>query len=330
MKCLIGNVELKNQVVLAPMAGVSNPTYIKICEDFGVGYAVTELISAEAIVRGNKKTFKMLDGIENINIPVGIQLFGANPQTMALAAQKLVNDYHAKIIDINMGCPVVKVAIKNEAGSALMKNPKLVYDIVSEVVNAVDVPVTVKMRSGWDTNSINAVEIAKVVEKAGAKAITIHARTRSQFYAGEADWNIIKQVVENVSIPVIGNGDIRTCYDAARMLEVTGCSMVMIGRALMGNPWLIRECIDYIDKGLIPKKVSIDERINMMELHLKKLVNANGEKGAVLEMRGHLLNYLQGLPNNKEIKNRVCQAKKKNEIIDILEEYRKVLKECQP
>ena len=329
MKCLIGNVELKNQVVLAPMAGVSNPTYIKICEDFGVGYAVTELISAEAIVRGNKKTFKMLDGIENINIPVGIQLFGANPQTMALAAQKLVNDYHAKIIDINMGCPVVKVAIKNEAGSALMKNPKLVYDIVSEVVNAVDVPVTVKMRSGWDTNSINAVEIAKVVEKAGAKAVTIHARTRSQFYAGEADWNIIKQVVENVSIPVIGNGDIRTCYDAARMLEETGCSMVMIGRALMGNPWLIRECIDYIDKGLIPKKVSIDERINMMELHLKKLVNANGEKGAVLEMRGHLLNYLQGLPNNKEIKNRVCQAKKKNEIIDILEEYRKVLKECQ-
>ena len=326
MKCFIGNVEIKNEVVLAPMAGVSNPTYIKICEGFGVGYAITELISAEAIIRGNKKTFKMLEGLDAINIPVAIQLFGSNPKSMASAAKILVKDYHAKIIDINMGCPVVKVAIKNAAGSALMKNPKLVYEIVSKVVEAVDVPVTVKIRSGWDANSINAVEIAKIAEKAGAKAITIHARTRSEFYAGNADWRVIKSVVDNVSIPVIGNGDIKSCFDAARMLEETGCQMIMIGRALMGNPWLIKECVEYIDKGLFPKKVSIDERIDMMEIHLKNLIKANGEVSAVLEMRGHLLNYLQGLPNNKEIKNRICQAKRENEIIGILEEYRKVLK----
>ena len=329
MKCWIGNVELRNQVVLAPMAGISNPTYIKICANFGVGYAITELISAEAIVRGNKKTFTMLDGLDSVDIPVAIQLFGSNPNTMAKAAKILVDVYQAKIIDINMGCPVTKVAIKNAAGSALMKNPELVYKIVSSVVQSVDVPVTVKIRSGWDANSINAVEIAKIVERAGAKAITVHARTRSQFYSGTADWSVIKDVVDNVSIPVIGNGDIRSCIDAERMLEETGCQMIMIGRALMGNPWLVRECVDYLDKGLFPKKISFDERINMMELHLKTLISTKNEKSAVLEMRGHLLNYLQGLPNNKEIKNRVCQAKKEKEIIQILEKYRKMLRECQ-
>ena len=329
MKCKIGNVEIKNQIVLAPMAGISNPTYIKICEDMGVGYAVTELISAEAITRGNKKTFRMLDGLDKINIPVAVQLFGSNPDKMAMAAKKLVDEYGVKIIDINMGCPVVKVAIKNEAGSALLKNPKLVFDIVSSVVKAVSVPVTVKIRSGWDKNSINAVEIAKVIESAGASAIAIHARTRSEFYSGNADWKVIKDVVNAVSIPVIGNGDIRSCYDAKRMIDETGCKMIMIGRALMGNPWLIKECIDYIDQGIEPEKVDANTKIDMMEYHLNQLINAKDEKSAVLEMRGHLLNYLQGLPNNKEVKNMVCSAKNKEEIIIILENYRKMLNECQ-
>ena len=329
MKCKIGNIEIKNQVVLAPMAGISNPTYIKICEDMGVGYAVTELISAEAITRGNKKTFTMLDGLDKMNIPVAVQLFGSNPNKMAMAAKKLVDDYHVKIIDINMGCPVVKVAIKNEAGSALLKNPKRVYEIVSKVVEAVDVPVTVKIRSGWDKNSINATEIAKVIESAGASAIAVHARTRNDFYAGKADWQVIKDVVDNVSIPVIGNGDIRSCYDAKRMLDETGCKMVMIGRALMGNPWLIKECVDYLYKGIEPVSVDYNTRIDMMEYHLDKLISDKNEKSAVLEMRGHLLNYLQGLPNNKEIKNMVCSAKSRKEIIEILENYRNVLKECQ-
>ncbi len=318
----IGNIKIKNQAVLAPMAGISNPTYIKICEDMGVGYAITELISSEAIVRDNKKTFEMLKGIENINIPVAIQLFGSNPNTLARAA-KIVNKLYPKsIIDINMGCPVPKVAIKNEAGSALLKNPEKVREIVKAVVAAVDVPVTVKIRSGWDSDSINAVEIAKIVEEEKACAITIHARTRSQGYTGKADWNIIKAVASAVSIPVIGNGDVLTCYDAKKMLVETGCTAVMIGRALLGNPWLIKECVDYLEKNEIPKEVSFNEKIDMMEDHLNRLASDKCEKEAVLEIRGHLLNYLKGLPLNKEIKNEICKCKKQDEIINILEDYR--------
>ena len=322
----IGNINIKNKVVLAPMAGISNPTFIKICEGMNLGYAITELISAEAISRENKKTLEMLNGIENINIPVAIQLFGSEPETIAKAAKLITDLYQNVLIDINMGCPVPKVAIKNQAGSALLKNPEKVGEIVKAVVEAVSIPVTVKIRSGWDAKSINAIEIAKICEQNGASAITVHARTRAQGYSGKADWNIIKDVVQNVSIPVIGNGDILSCYDAKRMLDETGCPAVMIGRGLLGNPWLIKECKDYLEKGLEPVKISYDEKLDMMEYHLNKLCEDKSERQAVLEMRMHLLNYLKGMPDASNIKNLVCKGKSREEIIDILESYRAKIK----
>lgn len=322
----IGNINIKNKVVLAPMAGISNPTFIKICEGMNLGYAITELISAEAISRENKKTLEMLNGIENINIPVAIQLFGSEPETIAKAAKLITDLYQNVLIDINMGCPVPKVAIKNQAGSALLKNPEKVGEIVKAVVNAVNVPVTVKIRSGWDANSINAVEIAKICEESGASAITVHARTRAQGYSGKADWNIIKEVVQNVSIPVIGNGDVLSCYDAERMLDETGCAAVMIGRGLLGNPWLIKECKNYLENGLEPVKISYNEKLDMMEYHLNKLCEDKSERQAVLEMRMHLLNYLKGMPDASNIKNLVCKGKRREEIINILESYRNQIK----
>lgn len=322
MEWKIGNKTISNQVVMAPMAGVSNPTYMRICEDMGVGYAVTELISTEAIVRDNKKTLDMLNGIDKLNIPYAIQLFGSNVKNITVAAKKINELYPKAIIDLNMGCPVPKIALKSEAGSALMKNPDKVQKIVSSVVKAVKTPVTVKIRSGWDAESINATQIAKICEEAGASAIAIHARTRKQGYTGNADWQIIKDVVNSVNIPVIGNGDVRTCYDAKRMLEETGCTAVMIGRALFGNPWLVKECVNYLDNGGLPEGVSVDEKIDMMEHHLKELLKDKNEVQAVLEIRGHMLSYLAGLPNNKEIKSKICTLRKSEDIIRTLEEYR--------
>ena len=328
MSFKIGNVEINSKIVLAPMAGISNPTYIKLCEEFGLGLAVTELISAEAIVRDNKKTLDMLKGIDKINIPVAVQLFGSNPQTLANAAKRVVELYNVKIIDINMGCPVPKIAVKSQAGSALLKDPDKIYQIIKTVKENVDVPVTIKIRSGWDENSINAPLVAKLAEKAGASAITIHARTRKEGYSGHSDWNLIKKVKESVSIPVIGNGDVQSCYDAKKMLEETNCDAVMIGRALLGNPWLIKECNDYLENGIISKNVSYEEKIVMMKKHLNNLVIDSNEKQAVIQIRTHFLYYLKNMPNNAEIKNKICSQTNKNEIIKILDDYLQYLKKA--
>ena len=321
MKWKIGNIEIKNRVVLAPMAGISNPSYMKICEEMGVGYAVTELISSEAIIRDNKKTFDMLKGIENISIPVAIQIFGSNPETMAKAAKIITDLYKNVIIDINMGCPVPKVAIKSEAGSSLLKNPDKIKRIVEAVVNAVNVPVTVKIRSGWDEKSINAVEVAKIIEKAGASAIAVHARTRSQGYSGKANWDIIKQVKESVNIPVIGNGDITSPWLAKDMIEKTGCDAVMIGRALLGNPWLIRDTVMYLDKGVLLEEVSPREKIDMLKKHYKLLLENTSEKQAIMEIRAHAVWYVKGLPGSAIVKNKICQSKSSEELFSVLNDY---------
>lgn len=315
----IGDVEIKNKIALAPMAGISNPAYIKICEELGLGYAITELISAEAIVRDNKKTFDMLNGIDSLNIPVAIQIFGSNPETMGKAAKILTDRYNAKIIDINMGCPVPKVAVRSLAGSSLLKDPKKVYDVVSTVVKSVNIPVTVKIRSGWDNNSINAKEIAKICEKAGASAITVHPRTRSQGYSGNADWNIIKEVKEAVSIPVIGNGDIKNCYDAKKMLEITNCDAIMIGRSALGNPWIFQECVNYLEKNIEPNKISKKEKLNMIIKHFNYLLDTKCEKLALLEMRSHASWYLKGTKNVNELKQLIFKTKTKEEFIDLIE-----------
>ena len=315
----IGNIEIKNNVVLAPMAGISNPAYMKIVEDLGCGYAITELLSSEAISRDNKKTIDMLNGIENLNIPVAVQIFGSNPSVMAKAAKILVEKYNIKIIDINMGCPVPKVAISSNSGSALLKDPNKVYEIVKTVKEAVNIPVTVKIRSGWDSNSINAKEIAKIIEEAGADAITVHPRTRSQGYTGLSDWNIIKEVKQSVKIPVIGNGDIKSCYDAKRMIDETGCDAVMIGRACLGNPWIIKETVDYLEKGIIPKEVSLKEKVEMIKKHTKLLIETKNEKIALLEMRANASWYLKGIKGGNEIRREITSIKTKEDLFNILD-----------
>ncbi len=325
MNWQIGSVILKNHVVLAPMAGISNPSYMKICEEMGVSYVVTELISAEAVVRDNKKTFDMLKGIEDLKIPYAIQIFGSNPDTMAKAAKILQDKYKPTFIDINMGCPVPKVAIKSEAGSSLLKHPDLVFEIVKKVSEAVDIPVTVKIRSGWDENSINACEIANICEKAGAKAIAVHARTRKQGYSGKANWNIIKEVKENVSIPVIGNGDVTDCFLAKKMLDETGCDAVMIARGVLGNPWLIKECVEYLKNKTILEEPSIKDKLEMIKTHYSLLLKYKTEVQASLEIRSFILYYLKGLPNSKEIKNKICSTKESNEVLKILNDYLETL-----
>ena len=321
----IKNVEINGKIVVAPMAGISNMTFRRICKSMGASLVVAEMVSDKAITYGNEKTFELLR-MNDDERPISQQIFGSDVKSFVEAAKIVEEKMKPDIIDINMGCPVPKVAVKNQAGSALLKNPEKVGEIIKAVVGAVNVPVTVKIRSGWDQSSINAVEIAKIAEANGASAITVHARTRAQGYAGKADWNIIKEVVNAVNIPVIGNGDVVSCYDAKKMLDETGCSAVMIGRGLLGNPWLIKECVEYLESGKLPEVIDYNEKIDMMEYHLNKLCEDKTEKQAVLEIRNHLLNYLKGLPENKEVKNLVCRCKSRLEIVKVLENYRNELK----
>lgn len=319
----IGNIEIQNPIVLAPMAGICNSAYRRIIKEMGCGLIYAEMVSDKAITYGSKKTIDMLY-MTDMERPIAQQIFGSDKDSFVTAAKYIYDNMHPDIIDINMGCPVPKVALRAQAGSALLKDPIKVFDIVSSVVKAVPVPVTVKIRSGWDQNHINAVEIAKVVEQAGAKAIAVHGRTRSQGYSGKADWNIIKQVKQAVTIPVIGNGDVRSCYDAKKMLDETGCDAVMIGRGVLGNPWLIKECIDYIENGKTPKKVSIDEKYDMILYHIHLLEQQKNEKVANLEMRTHIAYYLKGVPGASELKQKVFQTKKLTELKNLIKEYKEV------
>ena len=316
----IGNVEIKNRIVLAPMAGICNSAFRKIIKEMGVGLIYAEMVSDKALVYASKKTEDMLY-MEECERPIAQQIFGSDKETFVEAAKLVYEKMHPDIIDINMGCPVPKVAIKSQAGSALLKNPDKIKEIVSAVVKAVSVPVTVKIRSGWDANSVNAVEVAKVIEEAGASAITVHGRTRAQGYSGNADWNIIKQVKEMVSIPVIGNGDVTSAEKAKEMLDFTGCDAVMIGRGVLGNPWLIKECVSYLESGIIPPKPSAREKIEMLKRHYQLLVDSTSEKQAILEIRTHALWYIKGMPKSAYIKNEICKTKNSEDLFKILNDY---------
>lgn len=322
----IGNVEIKNRIVLAPMAGISNSAFRTIVKEMGCGLIVSEMVSDKAIYYGSKKTIDMLY-MTDFERPISQQIFGSDKESFVYAAKYIEENMKPDIIDINMGCPVPKVALRAQAGSALLKYPDKVYEIVKAVVEAVKVPVTVKIRSGWDSNNINAVEIAKVIEKAGASAITVHGRTRAQGYSGKADWNIIKEVKENVSIPVIGNGDIASAYDAEKMLEETKCDAVMIGRGVLGNPFLIKECVDYLEKGIPPKKVTKKEKIEMLKKHFKYLLKIKPEKTALLEMRTHAAYYLKGLEGASPVKQKIMKTTNKEEFLEIIKEYEEIKNE---
>jgi len=325
MNWKIGNIEIENRLVLAPMAGISNTSYRKIVKSMGAGLIYAEMVSSNALNFGNDKTFNLLK-MSDKERPIAQQIFGSDVESFVAAAKIIEEKMHPDIIDINMGCPVPKVALRAQAGSALLKNPEKIGEIVRNVVNAVSVPVTVKIRSGWDKEHINAIEVAKICEENGASAIAIHARTRSEGYSGLADWNIIKQVKENVSIPVIGNGDVTSPELAQKMLDETGCDAVMIGRAAIGNPWIFKECLEYIkSKKLIPKPSNI-EKIEMIENHYNLIKQDKNKKVALLEIRTHALSYLKGMPENKKYKELICKTKTEKEFFNILNDYKEKVK----
>lgn len=320
----IGNVKIDNRIVLAPLAGVSNHTYRKIIKNMGAGLVYSEMISTMGLTHNSEKTIELMKFSEEER-PISIQIFGSDTESFVEAAKYIEKYIHPDIIDINMGCPVPKVALKSQAGSSLLKDPNKIKEIVSSVVSSVNIPVTVKIRSGWDQNNINAVLVAKKIEEAGASAIAIHARTRSQGYSGKADWNIIKEVKEAVHIPVIGNGDITSIYDAENMLKYTGCDAVMIGRGALGNPWLIKQCVEYVENNKILPNPKDIEKLDMIKTHYKMLKKDTTEKQALLEIRTHALWYIKGMKDNKEIKNKITAATKEDELFNIIDEYKKKL-----
>ena len=321
----VGNIKIKNKVIFAPMAGVSNISFRTIIKEMGAGLIYSEMISTMGIKYGSQKTIDLINFNETER-PISIQIFGNDVDSFVEAAKYIEDNYHPDIIDINMGCPVPKIALKSQAGSALLKNPDKIYEIVKKVVENTNTPISVKIRSGWDENSINAVEVAQKIEQAGASLIAIHARTRSQGYSGKANWNIIKQVKENVSIPVIGNGDIKTIYDAKKMLDETKCDAIMIGRATLGNPWFIKECVEYIENNKIIDPPTNTEKIDMIEHHYELLKKYTSEKQALLEIRLHALWYIKGLPNIKEYKNKITSCKTEQEFKNLLNEIRENVK----
>lgn len=315
----IGDIEMKNQVVLAPMAGVCNPAFRLIAKEFGTGLVCAEMVSGKAIVHGNKRTREMLF-VDEREKPLSLQIFGGDRESLVEAAKVVDRETNADIIDINMGCPAPKVT-KIDAGARWLLDSNKIYEMVAAVVDAVGKPVTVKMRTGWDSEHIYAIENAQAVERAGGKGVSIHGRTREQLYTGHADWDIIKQVKQAVSIPVIGNGDIVTPEDARRMLELTGCDGVMIGRGALGNPWMLYRTIQYLQTGELVAEPSADEKIRIAILHMDRLVAMRGEHIAVREMRKHLSWYLKGFKGSARIKDEIMEETRRDEMVKILEDY---------
>ncbi|HBT20654.1 MAG TPA: tRNA dihydrouridine synthase DusB [Peptococcaceae bacterium] len=316
----IGNIVLKNPVFSAPMAGVSDKAFRIIAREFDCGLTYTEMVSAKGLCYKNKKTFELID-LSQESGPVGIQIFGSDPSSMAEGA-KAAEEAGAALIDINMGCPTPKI-VKNGDGAALMKNVDLAVKIAEAVVNAVKIPVTVKMRKGWDETMVNAVELAKCLEQVGVAAVTIHGRTRDQFYSGKADWNIIREVKNSVNIPVIGNGDIWTPQDACKMMDFTGCDAVMIGRGSRGNPWIFKRTAVYLAYGELLPEPTYLERLEIAERHLELAVMFKGEKRALLEMRKHLAWYTKGLPKAAQIREKINRIQDINDLREFLRDIKR-------
>ena len=315
----IGNVTLENNLILAPMAGVTDLPFRLLCKEQGAGLLCMEMVSAKAILYKNRNTEELLT-IDKRENPVSLQLFGSDPDIMSEIA-KQIEDRPFDILDINMGCPVPKI-VNNGEGSALMKNPQLAYEILARMADSVKIPVTVKIRAGWDEKNINAPEIALLAEKAGVAAIAVHGRTREQYYNGKADWNVIKKVKETVKIPVFGNGDILTAADGLRMLKETGCDGLMIGRGADGNPWIFTEIINALNGSCGKYEVPLDVRLHMIERHLRMLKDFKGEVIAVKEMRRHAGAYLKGMPMAAEYRRRINELNTCEEFGALLREYR--------
>ena len=319
----IGNVEIENPVVIAPMAGITNPAFRQICKQFKAGLVYTEMVSDKAICFENKKTLGMTEVLEDEH-PLTMQIFGHDIDSMVQAAKFLDTRTDCDIIDVNMGCPVNKI-VKSNAGSALMRDEEYAAELMHEIIKHVKKPVTVKMRIGWDSESKNCVLLAKKLESAGVSAIALHGRTKTQMYEGKADWSYIKKVKEAVQIPVIGNGDVRSVEDMIAMLEETGCDMVMIGRGVLGDPWLIQRCVHYLETGEIIQDTGVEEKFDLAYNHAVSLCELKGERVGMKEMRGHAAWYMKSLKYSHRVKEKISMMSTLDEFQDILVNYKNSL-----
>ena len=322
----IGNVEIKNKIILAPMAGVTNEAFFYVAKKYGAGLLCSEMVSDKGLIYHNEKTLSLLKFDDSLR-PFSIQIFGSKKEELRDAAIMVEQIAHPDIIDINMGCSVPKI-LKSGSGAQLLKNPDYIFEIVKEVVDATNTPITVKIRSGFDHKNINYLEVGKKIEEAGASAIAIHPRTKTDLFKGSADWSLIKSLKEHLTIPVIGNGDIKTPEDAKRMLDETGCDFVMIGRAAMGNPFIFKEINDYLETGSY-ETVSNDVKFDTMLEHFNHLDNLKTEKVAVMEMRTHAAWYVKGMKDSAIFKNKLNQITTREELEELVKEYRNKINEYE-